>query len=92
MIVRILEEGQYEVPDADVEALEALDAKLEAAIESDDRIGYSEALSRLAEQIRCLGTPVDAARIVSSELTIPHEGMSLEEMKRLLASDDAVEV
>ncbi len=92
MIVRILEEGQYEVPDADIEALEALDAKLETAIDNDDSTGYLEALSRLTEQIRCLGTPVDADKIVSSELTIPHEGTSLEDMKRLLASDDATEV
>ena len=31
-------------------------------------------------------------RIVTSELTIPHEGTSLDEVKRLLASGDAVEV
>ncbi|MGO8875546.1 MAG: PspA-associated protein PspAA [Acidimicrobiales bacterium] len=92
MIVRILEEGQYEVPGAELEALEALDAKLAAAIEADDAESYSEVLSQLAARVRTSGTPLDASTIVSSELTIPNEGTSLDEVKRLLASGDTVEV
>jgi len=92
MIVRILEEGQYEVPDSELEALEALDAKLAAAIEANDAESYSEVLSQLADSIRSTGTAVAPSTIVSSELTIPNEGTSLEEVKRLLASGDAVEV
>lgn len=92
MIVRILEEGQYDVPDSELGSLEALDAKLAAAIETNDAKGYLAALSKLAEQIRSTGTAVDAATIVSSGLTIPHEGTTLEEMKRLLASEDTIEV
>jgi hypothetical protein len=92
MIVRILEEGQFEVPDSELGALEDLDAKLAAAIEANDVETFTEVLSRLAERVRSSGTPVDASTIVSSELTIPHEGASLDEVKRLLASGDAVEV
>jgi len=92
MIVRILEEGQYEVPDSELEELEELDVKLAAAIESDDAEGYTETLSQLTGRIRSSGTPLDAGTIVSSELTVPNEGSSLEEVKRLLASGDAVEV
>jgi len=92
MIVRILEEGQYEVPDDELGALEALDTKLSAAIDADDDAGYSKGLSELAGEIRARGTALGADTIVSSGLTIPHEGTSLEEVKRLLASGDAVEV
>ncbi len=92
MIVRILEEGQYEVPDEELGALEALDAKLAAAIDANDADRYSEILSELAAEIRARGTALGADTIVSSGLTVPHEGTSLEEVKRLLASGDAVEV
>lgn len=92
MIVRILEEGQYELPDAELESLEGLDARLSAAIDADDGETYSTVLEELLQKIRTSGSPVGASTIVSSELTVPHEGMSLDEMKRLLASGDAVEV
>ncbi|HXY42563.1 MAG TPA: hypothetical protein VEH29_00085 [Acidimicrobiales bacterium] len=92
MIVRILEEGQYEVPDSELASLEALDAKLSEAIEGNNAESYSEVLSQLADRIRSSGTAVEPSTIVTSELTIPHPGTSLDEMKRLLASGDAVEV
>ena len=92
MIVRILEEGQYEVPDSELGALDALDAELAAAIEANNADAYSAVLSQLAERIRSSGKKGDAGTIVTSELTIPHEGTSLDEVKRLLASGDAVEV
>ncbi|MFZ0170414.1 MAG: hypothetical protein WAL04_01915 [Acidimicrobiales bacterium] len=92
MIVRILEEGQYEVPDSELASLEALDAELSAAIEANDAESYSEVLSQLVERIRSSGTAVAPSTIVTSELTIPNEGTSLDEMKRLLASGESVEV
>ncbi len=92
MIVRILGEGQYEVPDSELGHLESLDAKLSSAIDANDGEAYTQVLDELLQKIRTSGSPVDAGTIVSSELTIPHEGVTLDEMKRLLASGDAVEV
>ena len=91
MIVRILEEGQYEVPDSEIGELEELDAKLAAAIERNDGEGFSQVLLQLAERVRTTGTALDAGTIVSSELTVPHKGASLDEVKHLLASEDTVE-
>jgi hypothetical protein len=91
MIVRILEEGQYEVPDSEIGQLEDLDAKLAGAIERNDTEGFSEVLDQLAERVRTTGTAVEPNTIVSSELTIPHKGASLQEVKHLLASEDATE-
>lgn len=89
MIVRILEGGQFEVPDSEIGALDELDAKLAAAIERNDSEGFSEVLAALAEKVRSTGTPLDPTTIVSSDLTVPHEGASLEEVRHLLASEDA---
>jgi hypothetical protein len=83
--------GQFEVPDAEIGALEELDAKLAAAIERNDGEGFSEVLTALAEKVRSTGTGLDPATIVSSDLTVPHEGASLEEVRHLLASEDAAD-
>jgi len=91
MIVRILGEGQYDVVDYDMGALEELDAKLAAAIEASDEDAFTGVLTTLAEKVRSTGTAVDASTIVSSDLTVPHEGASLEEVRHLLASEDAAD-
>jgi hypothetical protein len=91
MIVRILGEGQYDVPATEVGSLEKLDTRLSAALDSGDAQGFSEALSELLEQVRSAGTVVDPTTIVTSELTIPHEGATLEEVKNLLASEETAE-
>jgi hypothetical protein len=43
----------------------------------------------LAEKVRSAGTALDAGKIVSSDLTVPHEGASIDEVRHLLASEDA---
>jgi hypothetical protein len=91
MIVRILGEGQFEVPDSEIGALNELDAKLAVAIDRNDGEGFSKVLATLADKVRSTGTVLDAATIVTSDLTVPHEGASLEEVRHLLASEDAAD-
>jgi hypothetical protein len=91
MIVRILGEGQFEVSSSEIGALEELDAKLASAIEQNDVAAFSETLSELADKVRTTGTVLDATTIVSSDLTVPHEGASLDEVRHLLASEDAAD-
>lgn len=87
MIVRILGEGQYELADSSLADLEARDQELLAAIEGGDEGRFSAVLSSLLERVRTDGAKLDVERIVPSELTVPHEGSSLEEVRELLASE-----
>ncbi len=89
MIVRVLEEGQYELEDARAADLERLDAALEQAIEDEDEAAFAEALDTLLREVRTSGHRVDSSRIVPSDLALPHPGTSLSEMKALLAESDA---
>jgi hypothetical protein len=91
MIVRILEDGQYEVPASEQGALDELDAKLSAAIEAGDEAGFSAALTALLAKVRSSGTKIDAATLVPSELTVPHESASLQDVATLLSSEEIVE-
>ncbi|MGO9964723.1 MAG: PspA-associated protein PspAA [Acidimicrobiales bacterium] len=91
MIVRILGEGQYELEDSRVAALEELDKKLVAALDSNDEHTFREALTRLVQSVRGEGKAVPPDRFVPSELTLPPETATLAELREFLASEDAGE-
>jgi hypothetical protein len=91
MIVRILSEGQFELADADISSLDNLDQQLFAAIDGNDEAKFNKVLSELTSLVRAKGTPVGADRFVPSDLTLPHEGATLAEVRQLLTSEDAGE-
>jgi predicted HAD superfamily Cof-like phosphohydrolase len=89
MIVRILGESQYEVDADTATKLEQLDGALAAAIESGDEEGFASTIHKLHEMVRSAGSEVSAETIVPSDLTVPHSGASLAEVRELLASEES---
>ena len=85
MIVRVLDEGQYELDEAAVARVEALDATLSQALGAGDEAWFTKALVRLVTEIRSSGRRLDPATIVPSDMAVPAEGSSLEEVRALLA-------
>ncbi|MBA2774646.1 MAG: hypothetical protein H0U36_11470 [Nocardioidaceae bacterium] len=90
MIVRILSEGQFDVADEHLEALNELDAQLEAAIKAEDEANFGSSLGALLDRVRELGTPVALDALVPSELLLPHESASLAEVRDLLSGDGLI--
>jgi hypothetical protein len=87
VIVRILDDAQYEIPEAAEERLIQLDAVVDRALEANDEEGFHRALAELTAAVRASGTPVDPATILPSDLVLPHDGASLSEVHDLLASE-----
>ncbi|HLI16307.1 MAG TPA: hypothetical protein VKV23_09685 [Acidimicrobiales bacterium] len=87
MIVRILGDSQYELPDAERDALEVLDLELDAAIREGDEDHFEKALAAAIEAVRATGTELPPSRIVPSELVLPPPGADLEEVRRLLETE-----
>jgi hypothetical protein len=87
MIVRILGEGQYEVPESALGTLDALDHDLNDAIEAGDESSYEQALAALIEGVRRAGSALDASVLVPSDLTVPQEHSTLADMRELLSSE-----
>jgi hypothetical protein len=85
VIVRILGEGSYDVPDADLPAIEQLDTALMDALDRGDEATFSSTLADLVGLVRHTGTPVPADDIRPSELAVPHPGSTLDEVRTLLA-------
>lgn len=87
MIVRILEEGQLELPAAALDELNALDDELIAAVESGDDGRFASALSGLLSRVREVGTPVPLDHLGPSEIFLPAAEATLAEVKGFLADD-----
>ena len=87
MIVRILGEGRFDVPEADLPAIEQLDGQLVDAMERGDEAEFSGTLVDLIGEVRHSGTLLPADDLRTSELVVPHEGSTLKEVQALLAEE-----
>jgi hypothetical protein len=85
MIVRILGEAQYDVPEDQRATLDDLDRTLVKAVDANDEAAFTSALLALAAEVRRVGTPLPDDAFIPSELVVPFADASLEETKRLLA-------
>ncbi len=90
MIVRILGEGQLEVADSDIAALNSLDDELMRAVESDEVDGFRAALDALLAKVREVGSPIADDAIVPSELILPTADASLPEVRALLTDEGLI--
>lgn len=90
MIVRILGEGQYRVPDGHLGHLNAIDARLEHAIAADDRHTFGADFDALLRFVRSNGTPVEHAELASSDLLLPPADASFDEVRSMLGAGGLV--
>jgi hypothetical protein len=90
VIVRILGEGQYDLSDEAVSALNDLDAKVEAAVESGDDTAFRDALAALLDGVRTAGVPRAPESLDSSDLILPMADATLHEVKDMLSGDGLI--
>jgi hypothetical protein len=90
VIVRILGEGQVDVPDGELDALNGLDDSLQRAVESGDEAGFAQALTALLTRVREVGKPLPMEEIVPSDLVLPSSDASLPEVRDLLGDDGLI--
>ncbi|HEX4217121.1 MAG TPA: hypothetical protein VHZ02_02030 [Acidimicrobiales bacterium] len=91
MIVRILGEGQYSVPDQHRSELEALDNTLLAAVDAGDETAFATALGAVAAEVIRVGTALPDDEFYPSDLVVPFDDATLGETKELLAGGAAAE-
>ena len=84
MIVRILGEGQFQLDDAHLDTINALDAGLERAVQADDDKAFRSALRDLLAQVRALGEPLGEDELVESDAILPGEDAHVDEVRALL--------
>ena len=90
MIVRILGEGQFRVDATAAGDLNQLDTALEAAVEQGDQAAFTAALTGLLAQVRAHGSPLPADILEPSELILPGQDTSMDEVRKMLTDDGLI--
>ena len=88
MIVRILNEGQWDLSEDAVTKLNSLDDAVEQAVATGDQQQLAEALHTLLEQVRSGGRPIPDDQLSDSDLILPDADATLEEIQELLSGSD----
>jgi hypothetical protein len=87
MIVRILTEGQFNLPGAYIDDLNAIDNKLVEVVEAEDREGFERNLKEMLDLVRNNATPVAVDELVESDLVLPEPDITLEEAEELFTGE-----
>jgi hypothetical protein len=88
MIVRILNEGQWHLTDEAVRGLNSFDDAVEQAVTARDQDQLTRALHTLLDRIRTTGSRVPDEELQDSDLILPAEDSTLEEVQQLLGESE----
>ena len=87
MIVRILTEGQYNLPGAYVDELNDIDNQLVEVVETKDREGFDRLLKQMLDLVRDNGSALPVDELVESDLVLPEPDITLEEGQQLFTGE-----
>ncbi|MFD9006407.1 hypothetical protein ACFV0T_36615 [Streptomyces sp. NPDC059582] len=90
MIVRIMGEGQVRLAESHLTELNTLDDELLAEVEKGDGPGFRRTLQALLTRVRELGEPLADDSLEPSELILPAEDATLQEVRDLLSDDGLI--
>jgi len=90
VIVRILGEGQLEVPESAADELNELDRAVETAVDNEDEAAFGPALAALLARVRAVGSPVRADDLRPSELILPQPDATIAEVRKLLTDEGLI--
>jgi hypothetical protein len=90
MIIRVLNERQYDVENGQLDRLNALDDRLQETVAAGDEGAFDKALADLLSAVRTAGIPVPDETLTVSDLVLPAEGSSLTEVSALLGDEGLI--
>ena len=90
MIVRISGEGQFSIDDAATAELNRLDSELEAAVNRNDEAAFTAALHGLLDQVRAQGSALASDTLEPSDLILPPEDASMDEVREMLTEEGLI--
>lgn len=90
MIVRIMGVGQFRLTDEDKEAVNSVDDKVMAAVESGDQAEFTAALKTLAELIQDVGDALADDEFVGSDAIVPDPETSVDEARSMLTEEGLI--
>ena len=90
MIVRILTEGQFNLPGAFVDDLNEIDNEVVEVVENGDYEGFTINLKRMIDLVRQHGTAVPVDELVESDLVLPEPDITLAEAAEMFTGEGLI--
>jgi hypothetical protein len=90
VIVRLMGEGQFRVPDDVREQLNALDQEAMEALDAEDETELDKRLDDMWDLVRERGEPLDAGDLSPSDVVVPPSDLTLQETRKLFAEDGLI--
>ena len=87
MIVRILTEGQYNLPGAYIDDLNTIDNDLVEVVADEDAEAFARVLKQMLDLVREKGEPVPIEELVESDLVLPEPDITLVEAEELFVGE-----
>ncbi len=90
MIVRILGEGQFNLPGAAIDELNDIDNRMVEAVEAEDPDALHSLLLEMETLVREKGEPVPLDELVESDLILPETDLTLEEAESIFVGEGLI--
>jgi hypothetical protein len=90
VIVRVSGEGQFELPESDVERLNELDNQAVAAVEAGDEDRFSQLWHQMLELVQSDGRELADDELVESDVILPPRDITFEEAKGDFSGDGLI--
>ncbi len=90
MIVRIMTEGQYDLPGAFIDELNHIDNDLVEVVADENEVKFATLLKKMLDLVRDNGTPVPIDDLVESDLVLPEPDITLLEAEEVFVGEGLV--
>ena len=90
MIVRILTEGQYDLPSEYLDELNNIDNQIVDLVAEKSRIEFESMITKMLDLVREKGTPVPIDEMVESDIVLPEPDITLDEAAELFTGEGLV--
>lgn len=87
MIVRILGEGQFNLPGVVIDDLNDIDNRMVEAVAAEDDVQFRSLLDEMFQLVRDRGQPLPLDQLVESDLILPETDLTLEEAEHIFIGD-----
>lgn len=90
MIIRLMGQGQWKVDEAVRDALNAIDAELDADVKAGDGTEFARHLAAMHDLVRSRGLPVQVEELIPSDAVVPPRDISIEELRELIGEEGLI--
>ena len=90
MIVRILTEGQFNLPGAHIDALNEIDNQIVDVVAEGDVPAFEKLLKKMMDLVRDNSTEVPVDELVESDLVLPEPDITLTEAAEMFVGEGLV--